>query len=407
MVDRIPKEEWVTVFNEVWRRFRDYFYVDNMHGNDWEGLRKQYGSLLEHVAHRADLNYVIGEMIGELNIGHAYVTGGDYDVPPRPQVALMGARLELDKSAGRYRIAEIFQGQNEEEKYRSPLTEIGVDAHAGDYILAIDGEDLKASDNPYRLLRNKADRPVELTLNAKPEAAGARKITYRPITAETDLWYLKYVEANRARVDKLSGGRVGYIHLPNMGAEGISEFIKWYYGQVRKEGLVIDVRANGGGNVSAMVLERLRRTLLGTEFARNSEYTGTYPSVVFNGPMACILNENSASDGDIFPWMFKASKLGSLIGKRSWGGVVGITDHGPLLDGGTVNVPEFGHADANGAWAVEGHGVDPDIVVDNDPKSVLDGKDPQLERAVDEVLKQMKEHPRKLPARPPAPVKAK
>jgi tricorn protease len=406
MVDRVPHDEWVQIFNEVWRRYRDYFYVDNMHGYDWPALRKQYAPLLDYVAHRADLNYVMGEMVAELNIGHAYIAGGDWEQPHRTPVALFGGRLELDAAAGRYKIARIFKGQNEEERYRSPLTEVGVDAKVGDYVLAIDGQDLPATENPYRLLRNKADRPVELTVNATASLEGSRKVTFKPITTESDLWYLNWVADCRERVDKLSNGRVGYLHLPDMGAPGIREFIKWYYGQVRKEGLIVDVRHNGGGNVSQMVLERLRRVLLATAFSRNSEFTGTYPQVTFNGPMACILSEDSASDGDIFPWMFKTAKVGPLIGKRSWGGVVGITDHGPLIDGGQVSVPEFGHADASGQWAVEGHGVDPDIVVENDAKSVIEGKDPQLERAVEEVMKQLSK-PHLLPSRPAAPVKTK
>jgi tricorn protease len=405
-LDRVPHDEWVEAFNEVWRRYRDYFYVPNMHGYDWEALKKQYATLLDYVGHRADLNYVLGEMVAELNIGHAYIAGGDYEQPRRPQVALFGGRLELDAQAGRYKISKIFPGQNEEDLYRSPLTEIGVDAKVGDYVLAIDGQDLPANENPYRLLRDKADRPVELTLNSKPTMEGARKVTFRPIANENELIYLNWVADCRERVSKLTNGRVGYIHLPDMGAPGIREFIKWYYGQVRKEGMIVDVRHNGGGNVSPMVLERLRRVLLGTAFARNSEYTGTYPQAVLNGPMACLLCEDSASDGDIFPWMFKNAKLGPLVGKRSWGGVTGITDHGPLIDGGHVNVPEFGHADAHGQWAVEGHGVDPDIVVENDPKSVIDGHDAQLERAVAEVMKQL-DKPHLLPPRPPAPVKTK
>jgi tricorn protease len=192
-----------------------------------------------------------------------------------------------------------------------------------------------------------------------------------------------------------------------MGDDGIREFIKWYYGQVRKDALIVDDRNNGGGNVSQMLIERLRRTLLGTGYSRESDYTQTYPSVVFNGPMVCLLNENSASDGDIFPWMFREAKLGLLIGKRSWGGVVGIDDHGPLIDGGSVSVPEFGNADARGAWTVEGHGVDPDIVVENDAKSLLEGRDPQLERAVEELQKQLASKPAALPNRPAAPVKTK
>jgi len=407
VADIVPHEEWVVAYHEVWRRFRDYFYVDNMHGYDWEALRRQYAAWLPHVAHRSDLNYVLGELVSELNVGHAYVTGGDWQAPERPDVALFGGRLELDASAGRYRLAQIFAGQNEEPTYRSPLTEVGVDAKVGDYVLAIDGQDLPPSENPYRLLRNKADRPVEFLLNDKPSKEGARKVSWRPLRSETDLLYFRWVQSKRALVDKLTGGRVGYLHIPDMGADGIREFCKWYYGQVRKEGLVIDDRNNGGGNVSQIILERLRRTLTGTEFSRNSDYTGTYPNVVFTGPMVCLLNENSASDGDIFPWMFREAKLGPLIGKRSWGGVVGITDHGPLIDGGTVNVPEFGNADAQGKWAVEGWGVEPDIVVENDPKSELEGRDPQLERGVAEVLKAMEAKKAALPARPPAPVKTK
>jgi len=406
-VDRVPREEWDEVFREVWRRFRDFFYVDNMHGYDWIALRKQYETLLPFVAHRSDLNYVLGELVGELNIGHAYVTGGDWIAPERPQTALLGAQFELDAAAGRYKISRILRGQNEEDRYRSPLTEIGANVKVGEYLLAVDGEDLLASDNPFRLLRNRADRPVELLIGASADKATARKVVVNPIRSESELYYLDFVLRNRERVDRLSNGRLAYVHIPDMGEDGIREFIKWYYGQVRKDGLIVDDRNNGGGNVSQMVIERLRRTLLSTGFSRNSDFTETYPSVVFNGPMVCLLNENSASDGDIFPWMFKTCGLGPLIGKRSWGGVVGITSHGPLIDGGSCNVPEFGNNDARGQWAVEGHGVDPDIVVDNDATSVLAGRDPQLERAVEEALKLCASKSAALPVRPPAPVKTK
>jgi tricorn protease len=236
---------------------------------------------------------------------------------------------------------------------------------------------------------------------------GARKVVFRPRSSETDLFYLDWVLANRRRVDELSGGRLAYVHIPDMGEDGIREFNKWYYGQTRREALIVDDRNNGGGNVSQMLLERLRRVLLATDFARNSEYTGTYPQVVFHGPMACLINQNSASDGDIFPWMFQKAGLGPVIGKRSWGGVVGITNHGPLIDGGQVNVPEFGHADADGQWAVEGWGVEPDIEVENEPAAVLAGRDPQLERAVEVLLEELRRSPRKLPARPADPQKTR
>jgi tricorn protease len=404
-VDRVPAEEWAQIFDEVWRRFRDFFYVSNMHGYDWKALGDRYRPLLEHVAHRSDLNYVIGEMIAELNVSHAYITGGDYEVPDRPQVALPGARFELDRRADRYRIVEIFDGQNEEDRYRSPLTEVGVDVRVGDYLLAIDGAQLRGTDNPYRMLRHRAGRAVELTVNDKPQADGARKATYRPITSETSLMYLEMVEANRAKVDEASGGSVGYIHIPDMGSNGVREFIKWFYPQIRKAGLVVDVRNNGGGNVSQMLIERLRRELLGTRFSRTSDTPGTYPASLFHGHLACILDEDSASDGDIFPHMFRQAGLGPLIGKRSWGGVIGITNRGPLIDGGGVNVPEFGTNAPDGSWVIEGHGVEPDIEVDNDPDALLEGRDPQLERAIEEVLKRIREDPRRLPVRPPDPVK--
>jgi tricorn protease len=405
MVDRIPRQEWAEMFNEVWRRYRDFFYARNMNGYDWNALRQQYGSLVPFVAHRSDLNYVLGEMVAELNVSHAYIEGGDYETPKRPQVALAGARFELDHSAGRYRIAKIYRGQNEEELYRSPLTEVGVDAREGDYILTIDGEDLAADKNPYQLLVNKANRPVQLTLNSKPSADGSRTVSYRPITTERNLIYLDWVARNREAVAKATNGRAGYIHIPDMGAAGIREFIKFYYPQIRKEALMVDVRGNGGGNVSQMLIERLHRQLLGTSFDRVSDYTRTYPAELFYGPKVCLINETSASDGDIFPHMFREAGLGPLIGKRTWGGVVGITGRGPLLDGGNVFVPEAATASAEGKYIIEGHGVDPDIVVENDPASVLAGRDSQLERAIAEILKALETGPKKLPPRPPDPVK--
>jgi tricorn protease len=404
-IDRVPAEEWNQIFNEVWRRYRDFFYVPNMHGYDWEALREQYKPLLKYVAHRSDLNYVIGEMISELTVQHAYVEGGDFQIPPRPRVALPGARFELDQKAGRYKITKIFQGENEEDIYRSPLTEIGVNVSVGDYVLAINGEELKADDDPYRLLKNKADSAVQLTVNKEPTITGARTVSYRPITNESDLIYLDWVIANRKKVSEMTGGRVGYIHIPDMGAPGIREFIKWYYGQITKEGLVIDVRANGGGNVSQMLIERLRRKVLALNYSRTVDEATTYPGGTFIGPMAALLNENSASDGDIFPAMFREAGLGPLIGKRSWGGVIGIGNRGTLIDGGTIFVPESAFASAKGQWIIEGHGVDPDIEVENDPKSLIEGKDPQLDRAVAEIMKKLKDQPVKLPPRPAAPVK--
>ena len=403
-VDRVPTEEWNQIFNEVWRRYRDWFYVSNMHGYDWQALREQYRPMLKYVAHRSDLNYVISEMIAELTIQHAYIDGGDFQIPPRPRAGLPGARFELDPQAGRYRISKIFHGDNSEDIYRSPLTEVGVNASVGDYVLAIDGEELKATDDPYRLLRNKADNPVQLTINKTPSMQGARTVSYRPITDEQNLIYMDWVAHNRDKVSKATNGRVGYLHVPDMGANGIREFIKWYYPQLKKEALIVDVRANGGGNVSRMLIERLRRKVLALNYSRTNDDASTYPDGVFIGPMVALLDENSASDGDIFPAMFKEAGLGPLIGKRSWGGVVGITNRGQLIDGGVVNVPESGFASKTGEWIIEGYGVDPDIEVDNDPQSVIAGKDPQLERAIAEVMAKLKT-PVKLPPKPAPPVK--
>ena len=403
-VDRVPAREWAQIFDEVWRRYRDFFYVPNMHGYDWKALREQYRPWLQYVTHRTDLTYVLTEMISELNCGHTYVEGGDLVLPERARSGLPGARFERDPVANRYRLARIFQGQNQEPRYRAPLTEPGVDARPGDYVLAIDGQDLRGDDNPYRLLRFKT-QPVTLTLNARPTPEGARQVTYTPIASEDPLLYLDFVNRSRERVDQLSAGRVGYLHIPDMEPRGLYEFIKWYYPQVRKEGLVVDARANGGGFVAAMILERLSRPFLGTRFDRDIPVPGTDPSGLFLGSMVCLTSETSASDGDIFPNQFRSIGLGPLIGKRTWGGVVGISDTGPLIDGGIVYVPSESNNAPDGSYIIEGEGVHPDIVVENEPKAVLAGRDPQLERGVQEVLKRIQEHPRPLPKRPADPVK--
>ena len=273
----------------------------------------------------------------------------------------------------------------------------------GAYVLAIDGQELVGGDNPYRLLQNLTGS-VTLTVGDEPTFEGAREVEYRPVASEANLVYLGWVTENHARVTELSGGRVGYLHIPNMGADGIAEFIKWYYPQIRKEGLIVDVRSNGGGNVSSMIIERLGRTVLGTRFGRTTELPSTYPGAAFNGHMACLISETSASDGDIFPNYFREAGLGPLIGKRTWGGVVGGGNIG-LVDGGAVFVPRSATNDANGEYIIEGIGVPPDIEVENDPASVIAGRDPQLERGVAQVLEAIRRAPRSLPTRPADPVK--
>jgi tricorn protease len=406
-VDLIPAQEWEQIYNEVWRRFRDFFYAANMHGYDWEAIGERYRGLLAYVAHRSDLNYVLGEMVAELSASHSYVSGGDYEIPDRAPVALPGARFELDDESGRYRIVEIMRGQNEEPDYRAPLTEIGVKVEEGEYVLAIDGRPLTANDNPYQMLRNKADNPVTFKVNSKPSDKGARDVTFEPIRSERNLTYLNWVLSNMAHVQEATEGRVGYVHIPDCGENGLRQFIKFFYGQIRKQGLIVDARGNGGGNTSQMFIERLRRELLSIDYSRNADYPDTYPETVFNGHMVCLLNETSASDGDIFPAMFRKAGLGPLIGKRSWGGVVGYSGHGPLIDGGSVYVPEYGFVNTEGEWDIENYGVAPDIEVENDPKSVAEGRDPQLDRGIAEVMKMIEKDPKLIPPRPKDPVRTK
>jgi len=290
-VQRVPKDEWRAIFHATWRRFRDYFYAPNMHGYDWNALKERYLPLVDHVAHRSDLNYVLGEMVAELNAGHAYVSGGEWTAPKRRPVALLGARLVLDQAAGRHRIERILQGQNEEERYRSPLTEVGVDVKEREWLLAIDGVELRADQDPYELLRDKGDRPLELLVGPEPRLEGARKVVVRPIASEEALNYHEWVQGRRRLVEKATNGRFGYLHIPDMGADGIREFIKWYYPQLNKEGLVIDVRSNGGGNVSRMIIERLRRQVLALTYPRTSDQPQTYPDGTFHGSLVCLLNE--------------------------------------------------------------------------------------------------------------------
>jgi tricorn protease len=273
-------------------------------------------------------------------------------------------------------------------------------------VLAINDHELRAPENPWKLLRNAAGDPVSFLVNDEPKLDGAREVIFDPLTSDNNLRYFEWVEARRKMVEEATDGRVGYLHIPDMGSDGIQEFVKWYYGQIRKEGLVIDVRGNGGGNVSQMIIERLERELLRIRYVRTNDRVLTYPNSVFNGHMICLLNETSASDGDIFPAMFKEAKLGLLVGKRSWGGVTGITGHGPLLDGGGTFVPQFGtNSRHTGEYIIEGYGVDPDVVVENTPKSILEGRDLQLEKALELLMQEIKDDPKQFPPKPADPVR--
>jgi len=396
--------EWNQIYAECWRQMRDFFFDPNLHGVDWPAMRKRYEPLLAHVQHRADLTYVIGEMISELNIGHAYVGGGDMPTPERIPLGLLGAKISRDAS-GFYRIDRILRGQNWDSKYRSPLTEIGVNVKAGDFIVGINGKSTKDMTDLYAALVGTAGKQVKLRINGEAKEDGARDETILPLASEQSLYYLNWVLDNIDAVEKATDGKVGYVHVPDMQQTGLNEFTKFYTAQLHKDALIVDCRGNGGGNVSPMIIERLRREPAMWTIARNGT-VNVDPTGQVLGPKVLLIDQHSASDGDIVGYRFRKYKLGPIIGQRSWGGVVGIRGTLPLLDGGLLNRPEFSRFDLEAKeWIMEGHGVDPDIVVDNDPAREFAGTDDQLARAIDEIKKALVANPVKIPAIPPYPDK--
>ena len=400
------RAEWNQIYNECWRQMRDFLFDPKLHGVDWEGMRRRYEPLLAHVQHRADLTFIIGEMIGELNIGHAYVGGGDLPKPERISLGLLGAVIRPDAS-GYFRIERILRGQNWDPKYRSPLTEIGVAIRPGDYIVAVQGKTTRGMTDLYSALVGTAGKPVVLRVNREPQEDGARDQTVIPTADEQPLYYLEWVLSNIEKVDKASGGKIGYVHIPDMGVPGLNEFTKFYYPQLHKEALVVDCRGNGGGNVSPMIIERLRREPAMWTVARNGA-VNVDPSGQVLGPKVLLIDQHSASDGDIVGYRFRKHRLGPIIGQRSWGGVVGIRGSLPLLDGGILNRPEFSRFDLEAKeWIMEGTGVEPDIEVDNDPTREFSGIDDQLNRAIDELKKAMAAKPVKIPQPPAYPNKSK
>lgn len=395
-----PRAEWKQMFNEAWRQERTFFFEKSMNGVDWAAERDKYAELLPYVADRFDLDYLIGEMFAELSNSHMYVGGGDYPDLHPVNVGMLGVDFELDEASGRYKFARILPGENWDAALRSPLTQPGAVVHPGDYLLAVNGRDVRAPQNPYKLFVNTANENVTLTVNSVPTTEGARQVVVEPVASEFKLRELDWIETNREKVDKLSGGKIGYVYLPDMGASGLNEFVKQYFPQVRKQGIIFDVRYNGGGNVDQIILERLRRILAAMGTARNWA-PGTVPGNVFYGYMACLTNHYAASDGDFFTYFFKFYKLGPVIGTRTWGGVRGIRGEFPLMDGGYVTRSEFSLYNLDSQWIIENHGVEPDIVLENTPDKLAAGHDPQLEKAVELLMQQIREHPKVLPAAPP------
>lgn len=383
-------QEWAQIFDEAWRAFRDGFYVENMHGVDWKAVKVKYSALLPYVKTRLDLNYIIGEMIGELNCGHAYINPGETERPERISTGLLGAEVSRDKS-GFFRLEKILAGASWSKDLRSPLMDAGVNAKEGEFIVAIDGVPTNTVKDMFSLLIGKANVPTEIMLNTKPQSAGARKIVISPLSEEYSLYHYNWVQDNIRKVDEASNGKIGYVYIPDMGVEGLNEFSRYFYPQLDKEGLIIDDRANGGGNVSPMILERLAREPYRLTMRRGSTRIGTVPDAVQIGPKVCLINKYSASDGDLFPWGFRALGLGKLIGTRTWGGIVGISGPLPYMDGTDIRVPFFTSLDAKtGDWIIENYGVDPDIHIDNDPIKEWNGEDEQLNRAIEEVMKELK-----------------
>lgn len=398
------QEEWAQIYTEAWRQMRDYFYAPNMHGLDWQAMHDKYSVLIPYAGDRNDVNYLIGELIGELSIGHAYTGGGDKPSPKRIKTGLLGAQIERDDS-GYYKITNILKGESWNGTAYSPLTEVGINAKEGDFIVAIDGVSTKDMDNIYEALIDKANKAVVLSLNDKATEKGAKDVVVKPIDNENSLYYYNWVQGNIKKVNDATDGQVGYIHIPDMGPEGLNEFVKYFYPQLNKKALIIDDRGNGGGNVSPMIIERLRREVALYDMSRNSGVTFT-PSRMMNGPKVLIFNKYSASDGDLFPYQFKHYQLGKTVGTRSWGGVVGIRGSLPFIDGGMLNRPEYAPFDENGNWIIEGHGVDPDIVIDNNPYLEFKGEDTQLNKAIEIILEEMKNWP-ETPAIPEYPDKSK
>jgi len=387
-----PRAEWTQEFTDAWRILRDWFYDPNMHGLNWNAIGEKYAQLVPFVATRADLDYILGELAGELNAGHVYVSSPPGIGVERVDNGLLGAEIVAD--SGYYRVAHIFPGENWQEQSRSPLTEPGVKVRDGDYILAVDGVSTKGVDNFYRLLENKADRVVTLLVNSKPDSAGAHAEKVRPIKKETNVRYLDWVASRRALVEKASGGRIGYIHLPNTGAEGNRELFKGFYPQADKDALIIDDRYNGGGFIPDRMIELLDRPVLNYWVRRGTKPSAT-PAYAHVGPKVMLINGYSASGGDALPYYFRKRKLGTIIGTRTWGGLIGLSGNPDLMDGGNVSAPQFRFLDTEGMWAVEGVGVSPDIEVYDRPDLVAAGHDPSLEAAIKLLMEELEKNPRK------------
>lgn len=397
-----PRAEWRQMFRDAWRQERDFFYDPGLHGVDWDRMYARYGQLVPYVAHGADFAWLLGELIGELNCSHTYVAPGDLPDAPSVGTGLLGCTFTEDAASGRYRFGRVYGERDWNRDTPTPLRAPGLDVQADEFLLAVDGIELKAPLNPYSLFENKVGRQVVLKVGKSADGKGSREVTVEPIANDMDLRYEAWVQANRRRVDELSGGRIGYLHLPNTAVEGQVGFAKGYYPNLRKEGLIIDERFNGGGFIPDFVMDVLRRKLVNLWKPRYGQDWRT-PGTAFAGHLAMVSNGYAGSGGDALPYYFKYYELGPVIGTRTWGGLVGISRGLGLMDGGGVTFPEFGLFNMEGEYDVEGHGVEPTIELDNLPEAEMAGRDPQLEKAVEVLLQKIKDEPVKVPSPGPFP----
>jgi tricorn protease len=400
-VDIDPRQEWRQIFHEAWRIERDFYWDPDMTGHDWKKIGSRYEALLPWVVDRSDLNYLIGEMIAELSTSHTYVGGGDQPKWQHVNVGMLGADYEAD--GGFYRITKIYSGESWEEATRSPLAEPGLKVKVGDYLIAVNGVEARANQDVYAYFQDLADKIVTLKINSKPSTEGAWEISVKPTASENGVRYLDWIDNNRRKVEEATGGRIGYMHVPDTTIPGIIAFDKQFAAQLDKDGIIVDERDNSGGQIPDFYTEKLQRQLLAVLAGRDTKDI-PWPPVAIYGPKVMIVNELAGSGGDCFPWFFQREKIGPIVGTRTWGGLVGINNFVPLRDGGFVTAPGFGFfvGDNGGEWIVENHGVDPDYVVPERPDLVVAGHDPQLEKAIAVAMDELKTY-KGVPSRPKYP----
>jgi tricorn protease len=395
-----PRAMWKQIYNETWRIERDFFYDPHYHGLDLDRAKKKYAPYLDGIASREELTYLFQECLGEMTVGHMFVGGGEAPEPKKVKGGLLGADYSLED--GRYRVAKVYDGENWNPGNEAPLTQPGVNVKAGDYILAVNGRDLHASDNIYSFFEETAGKQVVLKVGANREGKDSRDVTVVPVESEENLRHLAWIESNRRRVDQATGGRIAYVHVPNTAGGGYTSFNRYFFSQVGKDGAIIDERFNEGGQLADYIIDYLRRPMMSKVVTREG-HDWSSPSEAIYGPKVMIINEMSGSGGDALPWYFRKAGIGPLVGKKTWGGLVGIGGYPELLDGGHVTAPRAAIYGLNGDWEVENHGIAPDVEIDLDPTAWRQGHDAQLEKAIEVVTQQLKEHPLPEIKRPPYP----